>query len=163
MLISIYYSLYSTLSCLCTSLGEDHEDPTYYTLAIPSQFNCGIRSFEGQKVICHFFYTSDQYYGTIYQHSDDVNGDNVDVRTLVMGLKGNSDYTAQVIPDHNPPTTISTKTDYEGIFWVVAKVLNGESSLLFKVNVYEGNGTEGHLVASGDDDAPCYRILPFKD
>ena len=99
---------------------------------------------------------------TFYQHSDDVNGDNVDVRTLVMGLKGNSDYTAEVIPDHNPPTTITTKTDYEGIFWVVAKVPNGENSLLFKVNVYEGNGTEGHLVASGDDDAPCYRILPFK-
>lgn len=100
---------------------------------------------------------------TFYQHSDDVNGDNVDVRTLVMGLKENSDYTAEVIPDHNPPTTITTKTDYEGIFWVVAKVPNGENSLLFKVDVYEGNGTEGHLVASGDDDAPCYRILPFKN
>ena len=100
---------------------------------------------------------------TFYHHSDDVNGDNVDVRTLVMGLKGNSDYTAEVIPDHNPPTTITTKTDYEGIFWVVAKVPNGENSLLFKVNVYEGNGTEGNLVASGDDDAPCYRIRPFKN
>jgi len=100
---------------------------------------------------------------TIYQHSDDENGDNVDVRTLVMGLKGNSDYTAQVIPDHNLPTNITTKTDSEGIFWVVAKVPNGERSLLFKVNVYEGNGTDGHLVASGDDDAPCYRIRPFKD
>ena len=100
---------------------------------------------------------------TVYQHSDDVNGDNVDVRTLVMGLKGNADYTAQVIPDHNPPMTISTKTDYEGIFWVVAKVLNGDNSLLFKVKVYEGNGTQGDLVASGDDDAPCYRIPPFKD
>ena len=100
---------------------------------------------------------------TVYQHSDDANGDNVDVRTLVMGLKGNSDYTAHVIPDHNMPTTITTKTDYEGIFWVVAKVLNGEKSLLFKVNVYEDNGTQGRLVASGDDDAPCYRIPPFKD
>ena len=100
---------------------------------------------------------------TVYQHSDDANGDNVDVRTLVMGLKGNSDYTTQVIPDHNMPTTITTKTDYEGIFWVVAKVLNGEKSLLFKVNVYEGNSTQGRLVASGDDDAPCYSIRPFKD
>jgi hypothetical protein len=72
---------------------------------------------------------------TIYQHSDDENGDNVDVRTLVMGLKGNSDYTAQVIPDHNLPTNITTKTDSEGIFWVVAKVPNGERSLLLKVNV----------------------------
>jgi hypothetical protein len=42
----------------------------------------------------------------------------------------------------------------------MAKALNGEKSLLFKVN--EGNGTDGHSVASGDD-APCYRILPFKD
>ena len=99
---------------------------------------------------------------TFYQGSDDVNGDNVDVRIFVMGLKGNSDYTAEVIPDHNPPTTTTTKTDYEGIFWVVAKVPNGENSLLFKVNVYEGNGTRENLVASGDDDAPCYRILPFK-
>jgi hypothetical protein len=53
-------------------------------------------------------------------NSDDVNGDNVDVRTLVMGPKANSSYTAEVIPDHNLPTTITTKTDYEGIFWVGA-------------------------------------------
>ena len=99
---------------------------------------------------------------TVYVHSDDANGDNVDVRIFVMGLKANSSYTAEVIPDHNLPTTVTTKTDYEGIFWVVAKVLNGDKSLLFKVNVYEDNGTGGHLVASGDDDAPCYRILPFK-
>jgi hypothetical protein len=97
----------------------------------------------------------------IYRHSDDLNGDNVDVRTLVMGLKGKTDYTAEVIPDHNPNTTATTKTDSEGIFWIVVKVPNGEYSLLFKVNVYEGNGTDGRLVATGDDDAPCtpiYRI-----
>jgi hypothetical protein len=97
----------------------------------------------------------------IYRHSDDLNGDNVDVRILVMGLKGKTDYTAEVIPDHNPNTTATTKTDSEGIFWIVIKVLNGEYSLLFKVNVYEGNGTDGKVVAIGDDDAPCtpiYRI-----
>lgn len=96
---------------------------------------------------------------TVYNHGDDVYGDNVDVRTLVMGLKGNSDYTAQVIPDHNPATTVTSKTDSEGIFWVVAKILNGEKSLLFKVKVYEGKGTDKQLVASGDDDAPCYDIV----
>jgi hypothetical protein len=97
----------------------------------------------------------------IYRHSDDLNGDNVDVRILVMGLKGKTDYTAEVIPDHNPNTTATTKTDSEGIFWVVIKVPNGEYSLLFKVNVYEGNGTDGRVVARGVDDAPCtpiYRI-----
>jgi hypothetical protein len=97
----------------------------------------------------------------IYRHSDDLNGDNVDVRTLVMGLKGKTDYTAQVIPDHNPNTTATAKTDSEGIFWIVVKVPNGEYSLLFKVNIYEGNGTDGRVVALGGDDAPCtpiYRI-----
>lgn len=97
----------------------------------------------------------------IYRHSDDLNGDNVDVRILVMGLKGKTDYTAEVIPDHNPNTTATTKSDSEGIFWIVIKVPNGEYSLLFKVNVYEGIGTDGREVAIGDDDAPCtpiYRI-----
>jgi hypothetical protein len=99
---------------------------------------------------------------TVYKHSDDVNGDNVDVRIFVMGLKPDSDYTAQVIPDHNPTMTVISKTDYEGIFWTVGKVPNGEKSLLFKVNVYEGNGTGGNLVATGDDDAPCDGMPPFK-
>ena len=97
----------------------------------------------------------------IYRHSDDENGDNVDVRTLVMGLKGKTNYTVEIIPDHNPKLTATTKTDSEGIYWIVVKVPNGEYSLLFKVNVFEGNGTGGQLVATGDDDAPCtpiYRI-----
>ena len=97
----------------------------------------------------------------IYRHSDDENGDNVDVRTFVMGLKGNTHYTTEILPDHNPNTTAITKTDSEGIFWIVTKVPNGEYSLLFKVNVYEGNGTDGKVVAIGDDNAPCtsiYRI-----
>ena len=95
---------------------------------------------------------------TVYEHSDDVNGNNVDVRILVMGLEPNNKYTAKVIPDHNPPTTVTTKTDYDGIFWVIAKIPNGEKSILFNVDVYEGKSTNGQLVSSGDDDAPCYGI-----
>lgn len=94
----------------------------------------------------------------VYQTSEDENGEIVDVRTLVMGLKGNFYYTAQVLPDHNPPEIVTGKSDSEGIFWIVVKVPNGEHSLLFKVNVYEGNGTDGRLVGRGDDDVPCYRI-----
>ena len=55
----------------------------------------------------------------VYRGSDDKNGDNVDVRIFVLGLKNNTDYSAQVMPDHNPPVTVTTKTDSEGIFWVV--------------------------------------------
>ena len=100
---------------------------------------------------------------TVYQQSDVENGDNVDVRIFVMGLKPSSYYTAKVIPDHNPPTSTTSKTDYEGIFWVLDKVPNGEKSLFYKVNFYEGNGTSGKLVATGDDDAPCDGIPPFKN
>jgi hypothetical protein len=95
---------------------------------------------------------------TVYEHSDDINGNNVDVRILVMGLQPNNTYTAKVMPDHNPPTSVTTETDYDGIFWVIAKIPNGEKSLLFKVNVYQGNNADGRLVSSGDDDAPCYGI-----
>ncbi len=95
---------------------------------------------------------------TVYEHSDDINGNNVDVRILLLGLQPNAKYTAKVMPDHNPPTTVTTKTDYDGIFWVVAKVPNGEKSILFNVNVYKGNNTSGQPVATGDDDAPCYNI-----
>ena len=94
----------------------------------------------------------------IYEKSDDENGDNVDVRILAIGLKGNSDYTVEVIPDHNLPTSLTSKSDYEGIFWAVAKIPNGEKSLLFNVNLYEGNDINGNMVASGDDDTPCYPI-----
>ena len=99
---------------------------------------------------------------TIYENSDDENGDNVDVRILVLGLKPNNDYTAEVIPDHNLPTSVTDTTDYEGIFWAVAKIPNGEKSLLFNVNVYEGKETDGELVASGDDDTPCHTIPSFE-
>ena len=97
----------------------------------------------------------------IYENSDEENGDNVDVRILAIGLKGNNDYTVQVIPDHNLPTIVTSKTDYEGIFWAVAKIPNGEKSLLFNVNLYEGKDSNGDLVASGDDDTPCYPISLF--
>ena len=95
---------------------------------------------------------------TLYEQSNNKNDNNVDVRIFVLGLKPNSNYTAQVIPDHNPPTSVTAKTDYEGILWTVAKIPNAENSLLFKVDVYEGNDTNGSIVAAGDDDAPCYRI-----
>jgi hypothetical protein len=98
---------------------------------------------------------------TIYKNSDEDNGDNVDVRIFAIGLKGNNDYTAEVIPDHNLPTSVTAKTDYEGIFWAVAKIPNGEKSLLFNVNLYEGNGIYGDLVISGDDDTPCHSIPLF--
>ena len=95
---------------------------------------------------------------TVYVHSDDKNGNNVDVRILVMNLKENSEYTAEVMPDHNPSVIVKAKSDQDGILWVIAKVLNGEKSLLFNVNIYEGNLINGRPVASGNDDAPCYRI-----
>ena len=97
----------------------------------------------------------------IYRHKHELNGDNVDVRILVMGLKGKTDYSAEVTPDHNPNMTATTKTDSEGIFWIVIKFLNGEYSLLFKVNVYEGNGTDGKVVAIGDADARCSLFIEF--
>lgn len=115
------------------------------------------------SVICETFAIEMDVKCTVYKHSDDENGDNVDVRIFVMGLKPSSYYTAQIIPDHNQHLTITMKTDYEGIFWGVGKVPNGEKSLLFKVNVYEGNGTDRDLVAEGDDDAPCDGVAPFNN
>jgi len=93
---------------------------------------------------------------TIYENDD------VDVRILVMGLKGNNDYTAKVIPDHNPPMTFTAKTDSEGILWVVPKIVNGGISLEFQASVHEGNSSEGPVVITGSDDAPCHP-LPSKD
>lgn len=97
---------------------------------------------------------------TVYEHSDDVNGNNVDVRILVMGLKANTDYTAKVMPDHNPPTAATTKSDSDGVFWIIVKIPNGEKSMLFNVNVHEGNNANGSLIATGNDDAPCANIVP---
>ena len=88
-----------------------------------------------------------------------MNGNDVDIRILVLGLDENTNYTAQVIPDHNPPTTVTAKTDSEGILWTVAKILHGEKSTLFEVKVYEGKGIDKRFVVSGDDDAPCFNIV----
>jgi hypothetical protein len=95
---------------------------------------------------------------TVYEDGKDPNGNNVDVRILVMGLKPHNYYTANILPDHNPPKTVTGESDSDGIFWIIAKIPNGEKSTLFSANVYEGNSTDGQLVASGDDDAPCYGI-----
>lgn len=94
----------------------------------------------------------------VYKQGDDGFDNNVDVRIFVLGLKPNTTYTANVLPDHNPPSSITTTTDYEGILWAVSKIADGENSLLFKVDIYEGYGTKGPRVATGDDDAPCYSI-----
>ena len=95
---------------------------------------------------------------TVYRQSNDKNENNVDIRIFVHGLKPDTEYTAHIIPDHNPPLGVTTKTDYEGILWTVAKIPDGENSLSFKVEVYEGNATNDSIVVSGDDEAPCYRI-----
>ena len=94
----------------------------------------------------------------VYKQGDEEFENNVDVRIFVLGLKPNTTYTANVIPDHNPPSSIATTTDYEGILWAVSKIADGENSLLFKVDIFEGYGTNGRRVATGDDDAPCYPI-----
>lgn len=96
---------------------------------------------------------------TIYINSRSLNGNDVDVRILVLELDENSNYTAQVIPAHNPTTTVTAKTDSEGFLWTVAKIFHGEKSTLFEVKVYEGKGMDKRLVASGDDDAPCFNIV----
>jgi hypothetical protein len=95
---------------------------------------------------------------TVYDQGDDANGNDVDVRILVMGLKPDNYYIANILPDHNPPKTVTAESDFDGIFWIIAKIPNGEKSTIFSGNVYEGNSTDGRLVASGDDDAPCYGI-----
>lgn len=94
----------------------------------------------------------------VYRDDSNTNGDNVDVRIFLLGLKPNTEYTAVVIPDHNQPITVTAQTDYEGIFWYVAKIPSGDLSLLFKVEIYEGNSTDGNIIVKGDDEAPCYEI-----
>lgn len=89
------------------------------------------------------------------------NGD-VDLRIFVIGLKPDSQYTAKIMPDHNPPFSVITKTDSEGILWVVSKILNGAISLDFMASIYEGKGTSEIVVIAGDDDAPC-KPLPIND
>jgi hypothetical protein len=83
--------------------------------------------------------------------------DSVDVRIFVLGLKTNSLYTAEVIPDKSPPISVSGESDSQGIFWVVAKVDNGDDDSLFKVTLREDES--GRVIAYGDDREPCHQIL----
>ena len=94
----------------------------------------------------------------VYDHSDDVNGNDVDVRVLVLHLNERHAYTVEVAPDHNAPVTVTAKTDQDGILWAIAKIPNGDKSLMFYATVYDGNNTNGSIIVSGDDDAPCHRI-----
>lgn len=95
----------------------------------------------------------------VYEGSDEINGNNADVRVLVLGLKVNNTYSIVVKPDHNPPVKTLSKTDKEGILWTIVNVPNGEKSILFKVDVYNGTSNDMNMVASGDDDAPCHKIF----
>lgn len=94
----------------------------------------------------------------VYRDNHDTSGDNVDVRIFLLGLKPNTEYTALVLPDHNEPSRVTAQTDYEGMFWAVAKIPSGDHSLLFRVEVYEGKNANGDVIAAEDDDAPCYEI-----
>jgi hypothetical protein len=85
--------------------------------------------------------------------------DSVDVRILVLGLKANSLYTAEIIPDKSPPVNVTGESDSQGIFWVVAKVDNGDDDSFFKVTLREGKNASGRVIAHGDDREPCHQIL----
>jgi hypothetical protein len=100
---------------------------------------------------------------TQYVHSDDDNGNDVDVRVFVLGLKPNADYIVKVVPNHNPSTSVLSRADYEGIFWVTVKIPNGENSSSFEVRMYEGKDVHGNTIVSEDEYAPCYRIRSAHD
>ena len=85
--------------------------------------------------------------------------DNVDVRIYALGLKANSSYTARIVPDESPAVSITGESDSQGIFWAVAKINNGDKDSIFKVVLYEGKNTSGHIIAQGDDREPCRQIL----
>ena len=90
---------------------------------------------------------------TIYEN------DNVDVRIYVLGLKANSFYTAEIVPDNNPAIIITGETDSQGIFWVVAKIQSGENDSIFRVILHEGKNASGHILIQGEDRKPCHQIL----
>ena len=62
-------------------------------------------------------------------HSDDKNGDKVDVRIFVLGLKPITDYFVIVKADHNPRTSLVSKADFEGLFWAVVKIPMGNGAV----------------------------------
>jgi hypothetical protein len=46
----------------------------------------------------------------------------------------------------------------QGVFWVVAKVNNGDKYSIFKVRLHGGPNVSGRVLAFGDDREPCYQI-----
>jgi hypothetical protein len=85
--------------------------------------------------------------------------DSVDIRIYVLGLKPNSFYTAEIVPDESSAVNVIGKSDSQGIFWVVAKVNNGDKNSIFNVILHEGENASGRIIALGDDDEPCHQIL----
>jgi hypothetical protein len=84
---------------------------------------------------------------------------NVDVRIYSLGLKANSSYTARVVPDESPAVSVTGESDSQGVFWVVAKVNNGDEDSIFEVTLYEGKNASGNIIVYGDDREPCHQIL----
>jgi len=85
--------------------------------------------------------------------------DNVDVRIYVLGLKANSLYTAEIVPDKSPTVSVTGESNSQGIFWAVAKVNNGNEDSIFKVILHEGKNASGRIIVYGDDREPCHQIL----
>lgn len=90
---------------------------------------------------------------TIYEN------DSVDIRIYALGLKPNSFYTAEIVPDESSAVNVTGRSDSQGIFWVVAKVNNGDKDSTFKVILHEGENASGRIIVYGDDDEPCHQIL----
>jgi len=84
--------------------------------------------------------------------------DNVDVRIYVPGLRANSFYTAEIVPDKSPAVSVTGESDSQGVFWAVAKVNNGDKDSIFKVTLHEGTNASGRILAYGDDREPCHQI-----
>jgi hypothetical protein len=84
--------------------------------------------------------------------------DNVDVRIYVPGLKTNSFYTAEIVPDNSLAVIVTGESDPQGVFWEVAKVNNGDKYSIFKVTLHEGPNASGRVLAYGDDREPCHQI-----
>jgi hypothetical protein len=85
--------------------------------------------------------------------------DSVDVRIYALGLKANSFYTAEIVPDESPAVGITGESDSQGVFWVVAKINDGDEDSIFKVTLHEGKNASGHIIVYGDDREPCHQIL----
>ena len=75
--------------------------------------------------------------------------DTVDVRIYALGLKANSSYTARIVPDESPAVSITGESDSQGVFWVVAKINNGDEDSIFKDELHEGKNASGHIIVYG--------------